>query len=220
MKSLFSSRRFIIAIFLTFAIVLAACERQLDQDGGEAETTPAAPVLTQPAQPTTDPALVPTTDPALAPTTDPAAVPTTDPAAVPTADPNAGAQATAVPAAQTSHVVAAGETLFSIALQYNLTVEELAAANNIDPDSILNPGQTLIIPTPGATAVEPTAEASGGETTTAQGERQHVVKAGENLFRIGLQYGFTVAELAAYNGITNPNYIYVGQVILIPPTTD
>jgi LysM repeat protein len=218
-KSLFSSRRFVITIFLTFAVVLAACERQLDQDGGEAETTPAAPVLTQPAQPTTDPALAPTTDPAAVPTTDPAAVPTTDPAAVPTADPNAGAQATAVPAAQTTHVVAAGETLFSIALQYNLTVEELAAANNLDPEGVLSPGQTLIIPAAGTTTAEPAADA-GDETTTAQGERQHVVKAGENLFRIGLQYGFTVAELAAYNGITNPNYIYVGQVILIPPTTD
>jgi protein TonB len=50
------------------------------------------------------------------------------------------------------------------------------------------------------------------------GEQVHTVQAGQNLFRIGLQYGCTVAELAAYNGIVNPDYINVGQQILIPPT--
>ena len=49
-------------------------------------------------------------------------------------------------------------------------------------------------------------------------ERTHVVQAGENLFRIGLQYGFTVDELAAYNNIANPNVLDVGQVIKIPPS--
>jgi LysM repeat protein len=44
------------------------------------------------------------------------------------------------------------------------------------------------------------------------------VQAGQNLFRIGLQYGCTVAELAAYNGIVNPDYINVGQEIRIPAT--
>jgi LysM repeat protein len=32
-----------------------------------------------------------------------------------------------------------------------------------------------------------------------------------------LRYGFTVAELAAYNNIPNPDRISVGQEILIPP---
>ena len=50
------------------------------------------------------------------------------------------------------------------------------------------------------------------------GEQNHVVQAGENLYRIALRYGRTVAELAAYNGISNVNLIYVGQVICIPGT--
>ena len=45
----------------------------------------------------------------------------------------------------------------------------------------------------------------------------YVVQPGDNLFRIGLRFGFTVNELAAYNNIANPNLIYAGQVILIPP---
>lgn len=211
MKS-FSSQRFVIIIFLMFTVVLAACERQLDQDG-DGDTTPEAPVLTQPALPTTDPALAPTTDPALVPTTDPALVPTIDPALAPTADPNA--QATPATTTTTTHTVASGDTLSTIAQQYNVTVEALAAANNIDQNAVLSLGQILIIPAAG-TVAQPTTAATAQPTTTA-GERTHVVQAGENLYRIGLRYGFTVAELAAYNGITNPNYIYVGQVILIPP---
>ncbi len=66
----------------------------------------------------------------------------------------------------------------------------------------------------GETQPEPTAE----QPSQPAGEQVHVVQAGENLFRIGLQYGCTVNELAAYNGIANPNYINVGQQIRIPAT--
>jgi LysM repeat protein len=44
----------------------------------------------------------------------------------------------------------------------------------------------------------------------------HTVQPGENLYRIGLQYGLSWVTLARYNNIYNPNYIYVGQVLQIP----
>ena len=44
----------------------------------------------------------------------------------------------------------------------------------------------------------------------------HVVQPGENLFRIALGYGLDTNALARYNGITDPNKIYVGQKIKIP----
>jgi LysM repeat protein len=43
------------------------------------------------------------------------------------------------------------------------------------------------------------------------------VQAGENLYRIGLQYGLSWVAIAEYNGITDPNAIYVGQELRIPP---
>jgi nucleoid-associated protein YgaU len=49
-----------------------------------------------------------------------------------------------------------------------------------------------------------------------QGQQTHVVQPGENLFRIALKYGTTWPVLAAANNITNPNLIYVGQVLIIP----
>ncbi|MBP8947972.1 MAG: LysM peptidoglycan-binding domain-containing protein [Candidatus Promineofilum sp.] len=71
-------------------------------------------------------------------------------------------------------------------------------------------------PTPLPPAVEPTAAPAVQPTAPATGERIHVVAAGENLFRIGLQYGFTAEELATYNNIPNVDRIYVGQEIRIP----
>ncbi len=44
----------------------------------------------------------------------------------------------------------------------------------------------------------------------------YVVQPGENLFRIALRHGLTTAQLAAYNGIVNPDRVYAGQVLLIP----
>ncbi len=51
------------------------------------------------------------------------------------------------------------------------------------------------------------------------GQRTHVVQAGENLFRIALNYGLPIDYLAAVNGIANPRQIYVGQVLIIPDGT-
>lgn len=53
------------------------------------------------------------------------------------------------------------------------------------------------------------AQAQGGSTT-------HTVQSGENLYRISLKYGLSWPVVAAANGITNPNLIYVGQVLIIP----
>ncbi|MCB0208778.1 MAG: LysM peptidoglycan-binding domain-containing protein [Anaerolineae bacterium] len=50
----------------------------------------------------------------------------------------------------------------------------------------------------------------------AQGGTVHYVKYGETLYGIASQYGVTVDALLRYNGISNPNLVYVGQPIQIP----
>lgn len=47
-------------------------------------------------------------------------------------------------------------------------------------------------------------------------EKVHVVARGENLSTIARSYGLSMQEVAAYNGIVNPNLVYVGQQIAIP----
>lgn len=66
--------------------------------------------------------------------------------------------------------------------------------------------------------VEPTAEATPTASAEAGEERVHVVQPGENLYRIGLQYGVPWTMLAEYNNLANANDIEVGQEIRIPPT--
>jgi LysM repeat protein len=53
----------------------------------------------------------------------------------------------------------------------------------------------------------------------AQELRTYVVQAGDNLFRISLRFGVSIAAIQEANGIANPNLIYVGQVLKIPGGT-
>jgi LysM repeat protein len=119
-------------------------------------------------------------------------------------------QPTAVSSLPTNHTVQAGDTLYSISARYGVPQEEIMAANNLTNPNALTVGQVLVIPAPGQVPppTDPGQPPAGGIV--------HVVQPGENLFRISLRYGKTVDEVAAYNGIANPHYIYPGQVIRIP----
>jgi LysM repeat protein len=44
----------------------------------------------------------------------------------------------------------------------------------------------------------------------------HIVRRGENLYRISLRYGVSMRAIARVNGIANPNRIYTGQRLYIP----
>ena len=57
---------------------------------------------------------------------------------------------------------------------------------------------------------------TGEGTTTSGGDTVYTVKAGDTLSGIATKYGTTYQKLAAYNGISNPNKISVGQKIKIP----
>ncbi len=75
---------------------------------------------------------------------------------------------------------------------------------------------TELIPTATATpGSSPAGDTSGG-TTTGGSEIIHIVQPGENLFRIGLKYNVDAVTIAAYNGISDPTLIYVGQKLRIP----
>jgi lysozyme len=56
-------------------------------------------------------------------------------------------------------------------------------------------------------------------STTSTRTQTHTVAQGESLLAIASRYGVTLDELAAANGITNANRVFVGQVLTIPPPT-
>lgn len=109
-----------------------------------------------------------------------------------------------------THIVQPGETLYRIAQQYGVSVDAIAAANNIVNRSLLYSGQILVIPDANAAAVPPS------QPPAATNNGTYVVQRGDTLAKISRTYGVTLQALMAANGITNPNLISVGQTLVIP----
>lgn len=112
-----------------------------------------------------------------------------------------------------THVVAYGETLYQIATAHGVTLVEIMQANGITSQYV-SQGQVLVLP--GCGSATP---AYGGATTTitvTTGGTTHIVRAGENLFRIGLRYGVHYTVIMQVNGIHDPRTLRVGQVLIIP----
>lgn len=79
--------------------------------------------------------------------------------------------------------------------------------------------QTVTTPNTGVTpSVSVQAAQLSCSSVPADAVNTHIVRAGENLFRIGLRYGVPFARLATYNGIPDATRIFVGQCIAIPPS--
>ena len=55
--------------------------------------------------------------------------------------------------------------------------------------------------------------------SAAYGYTYYTVQPGDNLYRISLRFGIPMYTLMQANGIWNPNYIYVGQVLRIPTSS-
>jgi LysM repeat protein len=104
----------------------------------------------------------------------------------------------------TKYTVQAGDSLYSIAGKYGVTVTALREANNLTTD-LLSIGQTLIIPT---TAPTPTPTPTGTKYT---------VQSGDNLYSIARKFGVTVDEIKSANNLTT-NLLSIGQVLTIPTT--
>jgi LysM repeat protein len=121
-----------------------------------------------------------------------------------------------------TYTIQPGDTLFSIARRYNTSVNVLAQANGIvNPANILW-GQQIQIPGEQASAapVSSTDSPSQPPPPSASSPTIYVVKRGDILNRIALQYNLTVAELLAANpDIRNANLLYTDQRINIPGQT-
>ena len=98
-----------------------------------------------------------------------------------------------------THTVKSGDSLWKIANQYGVTVNELKSLNDLTSD-ILSIGQVLKIPSSSSSN-------SSGSTYT--------VKAGDSLWNIANQYGITVDELKNLNNLTS-NTLSIGQILKVP----
>ena len=94
------------------------------------------------------------------------------------------------------YIVQKGDTLYSVAMANNTTVDELKKANNLT-SNVLSTGQLLKIPS----ALLP--------------ESTYIVKKGDSLYSIANKYNTTVDELKRINNLTS-NILSIGQVLKLP----
>lgn len=98
------------------------------------------------------------------------------------------------------YIVKKGDTLWSIANNFNVSVNDLKSANNKSNNS-LSIGEQLIIP-----------GKSNGENVSTM---IYTVKSGDNLYSIARRYNVTVNEIKTLNNLTS-NLLSIGQKLSIP----
>ena len=119
------------------------------------------------------------------------------------------------------YTVQEGDTLLSIALRFDTSLNQIMSINGLHDEHSLKIGQILLIP--GAIAPAGQSGANRGATgpDLSRTAGTHTVRPGETLASIAEQYGVTLAELIAFNSntITNPHIVKVNTVLRIPGLT-
>lgn len=123
------------------------------------------------------------------------------------------------------YIVQERDTLLSIADNFNISPDTIVDTNLLPDPNNLTVGQILLIPGP----QEQSADGTGADTTTAEGGASsqarayapgtHTIRAGESLSVIAQQYEISLADLIAANGITQPDLVSSGTVLIIPGLT-
>ncbi len=94
------------------------------------------------------------------------------------------------------YAVAPGDTIQSIAQNFNITVATLLSANNLTSGTKIKVGQTLVIlPVSGVI---------------------HVVRSGDTISSIAKIYKAKVDEIISFNSLTGEGDIYIGDFLIVP----
>ncbi|MFT9288681.1 LysM peptidoglycan-binding domain-containing protein, partial [Liquorilactobacillus nagelii] len=114
-------------------------------------------------------------------------------------------------AASGTYTVKSGDTLYGIAANNNTNVSSLVSLNSItDPDNIYV-GQVLKLSSSSSSSKAATTTTTSSSSTKTSGS--YTIKSGDTLYQIAIANGLSVSQLASLNNISNPNEVYVGQVL-------
>lgn len=105
----------------------------------------------------------------------------------------------------TIYTVKSGDSLWSIASRYGVSVNDLRKANNLTSDT-LQIGQQLRIPT---------TENNNNNNNNNTGQTTYIVQSGDSLWSIANRYGVSVNDLRNANSLTS-DVLNIGQILVIP----
>lgn len=164
--------------------------------------------VTTPLPATAAAALLPTPTRPLAATRLPGSTPTVRPTATATATP-----------APVFYAVQPGDMPLSIAYEYDVDVEALLKANDIEDPTTLQIGQKLLIPVTPTPGSPPPSATPTRRVTPTPGPTLvfHTVVEGDTLLAIAYNYDTTVEAIAAANWLNNPHSLQIGQKLVVPP---
>jgi len=117
------------------------------------------------------------------------------------------------------HVVQAGQSFWSIAIAYQITIQDLETWNNISRNIPLQSGQRLFIPnkdTAGYATPTPVGMVVP-QAPDADGRIIHEVQPYQALITIAEAYNVTIDRILALNGLQADWPLQIGQKLLISP---
>ena len=116
-----------------------------------------------------------------------------------------------------TYTVKAGDSLYRIAVNHNMSLQELKNLNNLSSNLII-PGQVLKV-SGQATSNQPSTNTSqNSNQTQASGNGTYTVKAGDSLYRIAVNHNMSLQELKNLNNLSS-NLIMPGQVLKVSGKT-
>ncbi len=110
------------------------------------------------------------------------------------------------------YTVQSGDTLSGIANRYSTTVNHLASLNDISNPNRIYVGQRLLVRQQASSQTN-TNTSSSTANTSSSATGTYTVQSGDTLSGIANKFGTNYESLASLNNISNPNRIYVGQVL-------
>lgn len=119
----------------------------------------------------------------------------------------------------TYHLVQAGQSFWSIAIAYQITIADIETWNNLSRETPLNAGQRLFIPnkdTEGYATPTPYGMIAL-QTPDTEGKIVHEVQAYQTLVTIADAYQVTVNRILALNGLQADWSLQIGQKLIISP---
>ncbi len=110
-----------------------------------------------------------------------------------------------------TYIVRRGDSLYSIANKYDMTVDELKSLNNLNSNS-LNIGQELLVKNNEYDNTE--IKECYGDNYVEVTYKTYTVKKGDNLYEIAKKFNTTVDNLKKLNNL-NSNNLDIGQILKI-----